>query len=104
MVKVKATEVKPFHYGIWCSIEDGKPFVNTIVITRWADDGKYIRYMLDTHNFDRAEPDEILELVPIDPDDWYKKEYANWTIGPRPLHAHIDEPFRRKVDLTDDPT
>lgn len=62
-VKKKAIDVTPLEHGIWCSIMDGKPFVNTIVLRKWTDDGKKIVFMLDSHNFISAEPDEEIEVV-----------------------------------------
>lgn len=96
MVKVKATEVKPYHYGVWCSIEGREPFTNPICVTKWSEDGKRVRFMLETHNFDSAEPDEILDLVPLNPDAWHAQKYSHWTIGPPPK---ANEPFRAINDL-----
>jgi hypothetical protein len=83
-VKVKATEVKPYHYGLWCSIEGRDPFTNPVVGTRWSEDGKHVWYMLDTHNFHRADPDEFLDLVPLAPHRYISEKYGDWAIGPRP--------------------
>ena len=65
MVKLKALDVKPHHFALWCRIEDGEPFENEIVSRRWSDDGQKITFMLGTHNFFFASPDEEVELVPI---------------------------------------
>ena len=66
-VKVRAIDVLPYHWGQWCSIDGGPPFVNDIVSRRWSDDGEHIYFMLDSHNFLKAVPDEELELVPLEP-------------------------------------
>lgn len=63
--QVKAIDVVPYHWALWCSIEGGKPFANPIVAARWLDDGR-LSFMLDSHNFYSAEADELLELVPED--------------------------------------
>lgn len=63
---VKARDVIPYHWALWCTVGDSKPFANVIVMARWSEDGKRIVFMLDTHNFDQADPDEELELVPCD--------------------------------------
>lgn len=83
-VMVKAPEVKPYHYGLWCSIEDGKPFVNTFVGAKWSDDGSKVLYMLDTHNFLSVAHDEMVEVVPLNPSKYCAEKYGNWNIGPRP--------------------
>lgn len=63
MVKKRAIDVTPYEHGIWCSIGDGEPFVNDIVMRRWSDDGTRITFMLDSHNFLFAEPDEEIAVV-----------------------------------------
>ncbi len=64
--KVRALDVKPYRWGIWCSIEGGEPFANEIVGLRWSEDGRYLWFMLESHNFDRFEPEQILDLVPME--------------------------------------
>lgn len=66
--RVKAIDVKPGYWALWCSIEDGKPFANTITNRRWSEDGTKIWFMLDSHNFISAKAEEELELVPRSPD------------------------------------
>ena len=64
--KVKAIDVKPYRWAVWCTIEGNpKPFANDIVSRRWSEDGAHIWFMLDTHNFLNAQFDEVLELVPL---------------------------------------
>jgi len=64
IIKVRALDAIPYHYGVWCTVGDEpKPFVNEIVTRRWSEDGKHIWFMLDSHNFMKADPDEELELV-----------------------------------------
>ena len=64
-IRIKARDVEPYRYGLWCSIEDGPPFVNDIVHAQENGDGT-IWFILDTHNFKRVHRDEELELVPLD--------------------------------------
>lgn len=64
MCRVKARDVVPYHWALWCSIEDGKPFANEIVHVSWSDDGERIWFGLETHNAFSAGPDEEVELVP----------------------------------------
>lgn len=71
-VMVKAIDVKPYRYAQWCSIGDGEPFANDIGPRRWSDDGEYIWFMLESYNFFKARPDEILELIPFE--DRYRPE------------------------------
>lgn len=63
--KVKAIDVKPYHYALWCSIEDDKPFANEICLRKWTDDGEKIVFMLESHNFYFAEPDEMIEVIAL---------------------------------------
>lgn len=62
-VRKRALDVTPLEHGIWCSIEGGAPFVNTIVLRRWSEDGARVVFMLDSHNFYFAAPDEEIEVV-----------------------------------------
>ena len=66
-VEIRACDVLPYHWALWCTVcehNGGRPFANEIVARRWSDDGKRIWFMLDTHNFFDADPDELLSLVP----------------------------------------
>jgi len=62
-VKKRAIDVTPYEHGIWCSVAGGNPFVNTIVLRKWSDDGSQVIFMLDSHNFLFAKPDEEIEVV-----------------------------------------
>jgi hypothetical protein len=64
-VKIRADEVKPYRWGLWCTVGGGEPHSNPIVSAKWSEDGQRIWFMLDSHNFYDAEPDEVLELVPL---------------------------------------
>lgn len=66
IVKKRAIDVTPYEHGIWCSIMDGKPFVNEICIRRWSEDGSKITFMLESHNFLFADPGEEIDVVVID--------------------------------------
>lgn len=63
--KVKAIDVKPYHFALWCSIEDGRPFANEICFRKWADDGEKIVFMLESHNFYSADPDAEMEVIAL---------------------------------------
>jgi hypothetical protein len=70
-VKVKAIDVKPYRYAVWCTVEDwkgdkGKPFANVIEHRGWSKDGESIWFMLGSHNFMNAKPDEEMELIEHD--------------------------------------
>jgi len=62
-IKKLAIDVTPYEHGIWCVVGTGDPFVNTIVSRKWSDDGSKIWFMLDSHNFMSAKPDELVEVV-----------------------------------------
>ena len=62
-VNVLGIDVIPYQYAVWCSIRDGEPFANPIVSRRWSDDGEFIWFMLDSHNFAKCKPDEVMGHV-----------------------------------------
>lgn len=64
--RVRAIDVKPYRWALWCQIGNGAPFANEIVYRRWSDDGKVIWFGLDNHTGYRAEPDKELDLIPHD--------------------------------------
>ena len=66
-VKIKAIDVELYRYALWCTVGGSKPLLNDIVCRRWSEDGSEIVFMLETHNFMTALPDEELELVPVNP-------------------------------------
>jgi hypothetical protein len=70
-VLVKAIDVKPHRYALWCTIADSKPFANEIVHRQWSEDGARIWFGLDSQNVLDAEPDEMLELV-----EWDSRFYS----------------------------
>ena len=53
-VKVRAIDVRPYRYGLWCRIENDPPFTNPIVHGAWSDDGQSIWFGLDSFNFYKA--------------------------------------------------
>ena len=63
--KVKAIEVVPYEWAIWCSVAGSQPFANEIVAQKWSDDGQHIWFMLESHNFLKAAPDDVLDLLPF---------------------------------------
>lgn len=66
-VRIRAVDATPYLYGIWCAVPAAmdKPFVNDIVSRRWLPDGR-ISVMLDSFNFDIWDPDELIEVVPVE--------------------------------------
>lgn len=62
-VRKRALDVTPYEHSIWCTVGGGEPFANTIVLRRWSEDGKQVVFMLDTHNFLFADPDEEIDVV-----------------------------------------
>lgn len=81
---VRARDVQPWFWGQWCSIEDGEPFTNVICSVRWSDDGEHLWFMLETHNFFKAKPDEILELVSREPSEYHRSK-PPFVLPPRPI-------------------
>jgi hypothetical protein len=66
-VRIRATDVRPYRWALWCSVDGGEPFANPIEGRRWSEDGQHIWFMLDTHNFYKAAPDDEIELIPVVP-------------------------------------
>jgi len=101
-VTLRARDVKPYHYGVWCSIEDGEPFANTICHIRWSDDGKYLWFGLDTHNTMKVEPDEEVEVIPERGahSQRTRDRYAAWTLPPPPTpkRTRYDHRYRWSPD------
>ena len=67
IVQKKAIDVTPYYHGIWCSVDGSDPFVNDIMHRRWSDNGKEIVFGLDSHNFYFSEPEDMMDVVEIEP-------------------------------------
>lgn len=67
--KMKVLDVRPYHYGVYCCIEEGKPFVNEIVGKDWSEDGEKVIFMLETHNFLFHSPWDEMDVVAMDRKD-----------------------------------
>ncbi len=74
IVQKRGIDVTPYVHGIYCQIEDGEPFVNPIALRRWTDDGSQISVMLDSHNFARFGPDDMVDVVELAP-TYYNAEF-----------------------------
>jgi hypothetical protein len=88
--KVRAIDCKPYHYALWCAIEDGKPFANEMCLRKWTDDGEKIVFMLESHNFYAVDPDEIIEVIAL-PED----RYANLRHDERDAETMKNRPPRK---------
>ena len=62
-VRKRAIDVTPYEHSIWCMFCGGEPFANTIVHRTWSEDGTQVVFMLDSHNFLFAKPDEEIDIV-----------------------------------------
>ena len=98
---VRARDVVPYHYALWSSIGGGDPFANQIVSAGWSDDGTQVRMMLDSHNFLFIDPDEVLELIPVDPGPRLGAKYEDWSLGPRPTPEPPDPVHALARELAD---
>jgi hypothetical protein len=87
-VTMKAIDVVPHRWAVWCAVEDGEPFANEIVTRSWSEDGEHIWFMLETHNMIKARHNEDLEVVPYE--DRYRTEA---------LLAESDERDRRRMAM-----
>lgn len=86
---VRAIDVKPNHWSLWCTVGGSEPFANEIVSRKWSDDGEKIVFMLESHNFLFALPEEELELVPTKTvgsadllSQWDKKDEETMAVRP----------------------
>lgn len=61
-IEKRAIDITPYEHGVWCTVDGGKPFVNEIVHRKWSSDGQVI-FMLDSHNFIFADPEEMILVV-----------------------------------------
>ena len=66
IIKKNAIDITPYEYLYPCILVDKYAEIE-IVSRKWSDDGNKIWFMLDTHNFVSAEPDEELEVIPFRP-------------------------------------
>lgn len=105
VVTLKARDIKPYHYGVWCIVGDpdtgnkSKPFSNTICSIKWSEDGEHLWFMLDTHNTMKVAPDEEIEVVPErGPHSQRTRDrYAEWVLPapPKPKRTQrYDHPYR----------
>lgn len=84
LVKVMAVDVKPYLFGLWCTVGNGEPRSNVICSVKWSEDGQRLWFMLESHNFFDAAPDEALELVPQVPSPYFQKVGRDFVLPPRP--------------------
>lgn len=92
-VMVRARDIKPYHYALWCRIQDGKPFCNDICGVRWSEDGKKLWFMLESHNFFDSEPDEMVEVVEVKGthSEYLRAKYADWVLSDPPGKPTYEE-------------
>ena len=84
--KVRAIDVRPYEWGVWCTVGDDKrPFVNRIEHRAWSDDGLSIWFGLETHNSKNAEPDEEIDLVPLVRPEFAPKDDQDAFLAKRPV-------------------
>lgn len=62
---VCASNVKPYEWALWCRVEGSEPFANEIVGVKPSECGEYLWLMLDTFNFWKVKPDDMLSLIPL---------------------------------------
>ena len=77
VVQKKAIDLTPHFHALWCTVGGSEPMPVEIVLRSWSDSGELIQFMLDTHNFFSAEPDELVRVVEMQPsfgDDAYWKD------------------------------
>ena len=85
-VTMKARDLKPYHYGLWSSMEGGRPFSNTICVIRWSEDAEHLWLGLESHNSYKAKPDDEIEVV-VEAGLYSKtrERYAEWVLPPPPV-------------------
>lgn len=98
IIKKKAIDITPYEYLYPCILVDKYAEIE-IVNRKWSDDGVKICFMLGTHNFVSAEPDEELEVIPFRPkycsdeflEDARKKDRERMANRPASYQKEIDE-------------
>ena len=86
-VPVRVRDIRPYHWGQWCTVNGGEPFVNRLLSARWSEDGEHLWFMLDSRNFLKAGADEVVDLVPMDPGDFGAEKYgeeSGWSMDNAP--------------------
>lgn len=96
---LKARDLKPYHYGLWSSVEGGEPFSNTICIIRWSEDGEHLWLLLETHNPYKVAPDEDIEVIPerSSSSQTTRDKFASWVLPPPPKPKRTkryDHPYK----------
>ena len=89
-VSILAKDVKPYHYGVWSSVEGGAPYANCICNIRWSDDGKFLWFGLESLNYYRAAPLDVIELVDFSDNNLWegsRQRHADWVLPPLPESA-----------------
>ena len=67
IVQKRAIDVTPYNHAIWCSVGGSEPFANQIVLRQWSENSRQIVVMLDSHNFAFWNPDELVDVVEVNP-------------------------------------
>lgn len=104
---IKAIDVKPYRWALWCSVGGSEPFLNDIVCRKWSEDGEEIVFMLDSHNYLSSKPDDELNLVPIEPcaslaEEWDRRDEEKMLQRPRPTkEKEILEATKKLLVLSD---
>jgi hypothetical protein len=65
--QIIARDVVPYEWALWCRVAGGEAFANHIVGKRPSECGEYLWFMLDSHNFWKVKPDDVLALIPLLP-------------------------------------
>ena len=86
MKSERAIDARPYQWAVWCRVGGApKPFANVIESRSWSEDGRHIWFLLGTHNFMKARPDEELELVPTPHHEHDRDDTAEF-LAKRPRH------------------
>lgn len=98
-VAVRARDIKPYHYALWCAIEDGRPFPNEIVGVKWSEDGAKVVLWLDSHNVYFVGPDEVLDLIEATPlsAGTLRAKHADFVLGDPPKPKPTIEALQARV-------
>jgi len=83
-VSVRAQDVVPYFYALWCSVGGSDPFANPICGGTWSADGTKIYLFLDTHNVYCVDAEATLDLVPREPSPGERAYAETWKLPQRP--------------------
>ena len=84
----------------WVDQPEGTPPTNVdICHAKWSEDGEHIWFMLETHNFYKARPDDDVDVITFEPHKYYADQREHLEAQHRVFLA--SRPLRNVSGITD---